>query len=167
MDPQLNPYAPPTASVNLTPNAGDDQNFVVASRGARFFGAVLDTLVMMVLISPAVFLSDFARDTSQFYLYALVPWLIYVAVQWTLIATSGQSIGKKLVGTKIVKLDGSDCGFVHGVILRSWIMTALNAIPVLGNLIALFDALWIFGHESRCLHDLIAGTRVIVAPSKG
>ncbi len=37
------------------------------------------------------------------------------------------------------------------------------AIPVVGALYALVDALFIFGAEQRCLHDLIAGTKVVLA----
>jgi len=53
--------------------------------------------------------------------------------------------------------------FVHGVLLRQWVMGLLNAIPFIGNIIALVDPLMIFGDERRCLHDHIAGTKVIVA----
>jgi hypothetical protein len=36
-------------------------------------------------------------------------------------------------------------------------------IPFLGNFIALVDALAIFTSERRCLHDLVANTKVIEA----
>jgi hypothetical protein len=34
-------------------------------------------------------------------------------------------------------------------------------IPFIGNFVNLADALFIFGEEHRCLHDHIAGTKVI------
>ena len=97
--------------------------------------------------------------------------LAFLAYQWYLVATTGQSLAKRWMGIKIVRLDGSPVGFVHGVLLRSWVISmATNAISTtpglrtLGRLVHLVDALMIFGEERRCLHDHIAGTRVIVAP---
>ena len=66
-----------------------------------------------------------------------------------------------MLGMKIVKTDGSDVNFVSGVILRSWVTGALSNIPFIGGIIGLVDALMIFGEEHRCLHDHIAGTKVI------
>ncbi len=41
------------------------------------------------------------------------------------------------MGSKIVRLDGSPVGFVHGVMLRGWVVGALSNIPVLGALVGL------------------------------
>lgn len=88
--------------------------------------------------------------------------LLIVAYQWYLISTTGQTIGKRVVGVKIVKLDGSDVDFVSGVILRNWIIAFLSNIPYgVGSCISLVNCLMIFGEEQRCLHDQIASTRVI------
>jgi hypothetical protein len=38
---------------------------------------------------------------------------------------------------------------------------AVSLIPTLGGLLTLVDALFIFGGSRRCVHDLIAGTKVI------
>lgn len=81
--------------------------------------------------------------------------------QWVLIATTGQTLAKKWLKMKIVKVDGTPVDFVSGVILRSWVVQALSAIPMVGGLVGLIDALMIFGEEQRCLHDHIASTIVI------
>lgn len=81
--------------------------------------------------------------------------------QWVLIATTGQSLAKRWLRMKIVKVDGSPVDFVSGVILRSWVVQALSAVPLVGGLVGLIDPLMIFGAEQRCLHDYIAGTIVI------
>ena len=83
-------------------------------------------------------------------------------INWVLITQSGQSIGKKVIGTQIVKSGTFDePGFVTGVMLRNWIPSAISFVPCIGNIFGLVDALWIFGEERRCLHDLIAGTHVV------
>src|SRR5262249_52126407 len=101
-------------------------------------------------------------------------------LQWALIATRGQTLGKMMIKTRIVRMDGSSVGFVHGVVLRIWVITipswilvglmltgmdprTLLPASVAIGLIGLLDALFIFGESRRCLHDLIAGTRVIQA----
>jgi uncharacterized RDD family membrane protein YckC len=78
------------------------------------------------------------------------------------VATTGQSLGKKWLGIKIVKMDGTEVDLVSGVILRSWVIGGCTYIPYVGSCVWLLDALWIFGQEQRCLHDHIANTKVIV-----
>jgi hypothetical protein len=41
-------------------------------------------------------------------------------------------------------------------------MQAIAMIPYVGNVIALIDVLMIFRTSRKCLHDDIAGTKVIV-----
>jgi uncharacterized RDD family membrane protein YckC len=58
---------------------------------------------------------------------------------------------------KIVRHDGSNPGFLQAVVMRNWLRVLLNMVPFF----ALADALFIFGANKRCLHDLLAGTYVI------
>ena len=97
----------------------------------------------------------------NFYLTLALPVLAIAAVQWYLIATSGQTVGKKLVGVKIVKTTGEDVNFVSGVILRAWVPAVIGWVPFVGSIFGLVNILFIFGAEHRCLHDMIAGTKVI------
>jgi uncharacterized RDD family membrane protein YckC len=89
--------------------------------------------------------------------------LIVGIVNWIMISQSGQSIGKKIVGTRIVKVDGSLPGFAAGVALRAWVPVVIQAIPCVGAIFGLLDVLFIFGSERRCIHDQIAGTIVVQA----
>jgi uncharacterized RDD family membrane protein YckC len=91
--------------------------------------------------------------------------LAFSIYQWYLIATTGQTLAKRWLGIMIVRTDGSPCGFVNGVLLRNWVIyVLLSFLPFVNYLVWLIDALMIFGDERRCLHDHIAGTRVVVAP---
>ena len=78
-----------------------------------------------------------------------------------LLYTRGQTIGKVVVKTKIVDLDGNLPNFGNIFVLRYLILVLVAQIPVIGNIIAIVNALFIFGRERRCLHDYIAGTRVV------
>jgi hypothetical protein len=64
-----------------------------------------------------------------------------------------------MLGMQIVRGDtGQLPGFLNGVVLRSWVPFPINQAC---NFFGLIDALWIFGEERRCLHDLIAQTIVV------
>ena len=89
--------------------------------------------------------------------------LSIAAYQWYLVATTGQTLGKRMLKIRIVKADGDPAGFLHGVVLRSWIMFLFGMVPYVGSCAGLVDALMIFSESRRCLHDRIAGTIVIAA----
>ena len=110
--------------------------------------------------------------------------LIPAAVQWKLIARSGQSLGKKAVGTLIVTMDGRTAGFERGVLLRSVPLLALSLMTAaLASFdvnetylttvnygvfaLSLLDPLFIFRSDVRCLHDHIAGTSVVRVETVG
>jgi len=47
------------------------------------------------------------------------------------------------------------------VVLREWVVSLMGLVPVVGRFISLVDAAMIFGAKRRCLHDIIAKTKVI------
>ena len=153
---------------------------VLADRGTRFGAALLDGLLAMACAVPGAALMFFQAFNSASHRHGradafdpadlvggvllmmalALPLAIY---QWYLISKSGQTLGKRWTGIKIVKLDGSPVDFVSGVVMRVWIVAAIGLVPYVGSCVSLVDPLMIFGDERRCLHDLIAGTKVIVA----
>ena len=159
-----NPYAPPVQQDEWN-TAGTFDDAVLASRGRRFLGNILDSLVYVVAFVPAFFIG-MAGGSDDFTGGAAIAMGVLmtavVIVQAVLVATTGQSIAKKLLGMRIVQLDGSPIGFVRGVLVRSWALAAITQIPVVGGIIALVDALYIFGAEQRCLHDVMAGSKVVM-----
>jgi uncharacterized RDD family membrane protein YckC len=167
-----NPYQSPSSF--SPPMVGWD-NSELAGRGARFAGIILDGLInfgamipgLVLLVATGAFADNNPPDAELFLGLALlaVSVLAVNIFQWVLISNSGQSLGKKALGTRIVRLeDGKPPGFVKGVILRAWVPGLLGGLPCgIGPIFSLVNACWIFGEERRCLHDLIANTRVVVA----
>jgi uncharacterized RDD family membrane protein YckC len=174
----FNPYAPPTADIHQGVRADLHDQYILAERGTRLGAVMIDGLLMLAAALPAGAVLGFmvyasrgsmSGDDAELMVYGLMAVMVlmvlaFIGYQWYLVATTGQSLAKRWMGIKIVRLDGSPVGFVHGVILRVWVVSALGYIPFAGGLIGLVNALMIFGEERRCLHDHIAGTRVIVAP---
>jgi uncharacterized RDD family membrane protein YckC len=170
-----NHYAPPqayAADVSAPSHAGL-QN---AALERRLGGAVVDGIFLFAagsLLSigmAAVF--GIQRTPGWAFAWMLVPQI----ANWYLIATRGQTIGKIVLKTRITRLDGSAPGFLHGVILRVWpfLLPSILVRLVLGStgnpkdfvhflpsILALVDIAFIFTGSFRCLHDLVASTRVV------
>jgi uncharacterized RDD family membrane protein YckC len=169
-----NPYAPPGGGYPPQGGYGHEpywQPYELAGRGTRLVAAILDGLLAIATALPGfILLYDFlnsvdSKKESDLWLAVgvmVVGVLVLAIYQWYLIATRGQSLGKKWLHIRIVKLDGSMPGFVNGVLLRGWVMSLITNIPYVGGIVGLVDPLLIFGQERRCLHDLIASTQVIV-----
>lgn len=149
----------------------------LASLGARLGGAIIDSIFALICSAPgfAMLFGSFVSAAQSGQSYPSLAgntmgWgalglgiLVNLAVQGFLIASSGQSIGKKVAGTRIVKLDGSLPGLVHGYLLRGALVYLIGLVPYLGRFFGLVDACFIFRQDRRCIHDLIASTRVVNA----
>ncbi|MBL9188252.1 MAG: RDD family protein [Opitutaceae bacterium] len=95
--------------------------------------------------------------------------LAVTVIQAWMLAVRGQSIGKRLLGLRVVKVDGSAAGLVNGWLMRELLITvigiAASLVPFFGIMLRpafhLVDWCMIFRDDERCLHDQIAGTRVV------
>jgi uncharacterized RDD family membrane protein YckC len=169
-----NPYAPPASDVNAgIPGATGEWR--PAERGTRLVARATDGLLLCLALLPALLASlqrGALREGSsmavvrafasgELGLASGAAFLGLALVQAYLVATTGQSIAKRLFKLKIVKVDGAPVGFVSGVLLRHWLVLLLLQIPDANLVLFLADALFIFRKDRRCLHDLVAGTRVI------
>ena len=95
-------------------------------------------------------------------LITLVALVIWCVITGWLVAGNGQSIGKRLVGIKIVRTDGSRASFARIFLLRNVVNGLPNLLPYLGLLYQLIiDPIFIFQESHRCLHDMIADTIVV------
>ncbi|MEZ4298314.1 MAG: RDD family protein [Polyangiaceae bacterium] len=166
-----NPYAPPTVHdepSRFPPEGGESQ--ILAQPGTRWVARFIDGLLgmavaipifVLLVVTDVVTVDDLQRNNflgSALYIGASLPIGLY---QWSLIARTGQSLGKKWQRIRIVKVDGSPVNFTSGVILREWITTLIGFVPFIGGLVGTVGLLMIFGRERRCLHDHIAGTKVV------
>lgn len=155
---EFNPYRPPETDVNVGAKA-PEQPFVLAGRGARLGARLLDLVFTAGCSVPGFLAINFNRNELGFALVGLLVFA-FTVYQWALVATHGQTLGKRLLHIGVVKLDGSLPGFGGGVVLRSWVVSLMYLVPLL-NLVVGVGILLIFGRQRRCLHDLIAGTRVV------
>lgn len=94
----------------------------------------------------------------------LLCWIM-IAVGLTnliMLTLRGQTLGKLMVGIQIVRhADGGRAGFVKAVLLRGFLFVVVGNLRYLGIFFLVGDVLMIFRQDRRCLHDLVADTRVI------
>jgi uncharacterized RDD family membrane protein YckC len=167
-----NPYEAPSVTevmAETTQATGE-----LAGLGDRFLGAFIDGLIngafaiiMALGLIATGFLGSMAEYGQLNFLATLVLTLVgfafYIGINWKFLSTSGQTIGKRVAKTRIVTMDGRVPSMVDLVGKRYAFFSLIGVIPVVGAFISLANILFIFGRERRCLHDLIAGTRVIKA----
>lgn len=96
----------------------------------------------------------------------LVGTVVWCVITAWLVAANGQSIGKRLVGIKVVRSDGSRASFARIFLLRNVVNGLPNLLPYVGWLYQLVDPLFIYQDSRRCLHDMIADTIVVRCMSK-
>jgi uncharacterized RDD family membrane protein YckC len=180
-----NRFAPPRAEVE---DQYDVQaEMVDASRGARFLAMLIDSaLPAFVGIGIAVAV---AIPAYQSYQQAHVPGIAppplgsanHMTVTWAYVAgivlfaffvysavlvyRYGQTFGKRVMGVRVVRTDGSRVAFSRFIFLR-WLPTAiLGALPLIRYFIFLVDSLLICRNTRQCLHDNFADTKVVTAAS--
>ena len=168
-----NPYAAPVSSIN-EPRGRRLEDYVLAGRGARLGGAMLDGLIYTACMLPMFIgfgaisgtrgANSLEELISGMMILTSVLFLAVFVMNIVFLYKNAQSIGKKIVGIKIAEHgSGKQCSFSRAFWLRSVVPILIGQIPLIGAIFGLINPFFIFGEERRCLHDQVAGTIVIEA----
>jgi len=141
----------------------------LASRWKRLFASLLDSLIMMVVIVPIIYLTGgfdvLYQEVQPSLVYnlliALAGVIVFFVINGTLLVQNGQTIGKKLLSIKIVNLNGQLPTFKRHLIKRYFVYLIPGQIPLVGQIFSIVNILFIFTKEKQCIHDLFAKTIVI------
>ena len=173
IDQGASPYSPPKA--NLEGGVAQAGVAPLATAGSRLAAIVIDGLlfvpavvvgvIVSIMLKPAPGEPPAPLGAGAMVAMALVGLysLGVLVYQVMMLSTRGQTVGKKAMKIRIVKLDGSQPGFVHAFLLRAIVNALPSMIPLVGSVYGLVDILFIFRADRRCIHDMIAGTRVVMA----
>jgi uncharacterized RDD family membrane protein YckC len=160
-----NRYAPPKAPVSdIKPRT---ETGGIASRSRRLAASSLDTAFMiavMWLVSAFTPWNPFTLGASSLIgsaLAAALGYVCFVLINGYLLWQHGQTLGKALLGMRIVRSDGSPASPARLFGLRYAVGSVIGIIPSAGAIYGLLDCLLIFRKSHRCLHDQIADTIVI------
>lgn len=167
-----NPYSAretqPQGSESSQPEPVGGDN--MAGLGARFFAHMVDMLLYLAgpVASVAAGLSMSGKNKAEeanviamtIVLGGIALALVVIVINVVLLTVSGQSIGKRLLGIRIVRMDGSRASFGRIFFLRFFLVYVIMG-SVAWGLVQLVDALLIFRDSRRTLHDEIADTHVV------
>lgn len=113
-----------------------------------FFGFTFD--VANNQVDPAIYIVTFPASFSLFFY-----------INYKKLKNMGQTLGKEIMGSQITDIHGELLP-IQSLILKRFVPFWLFPyIPIIGGVINLVNLLFIFGKPRRCIHDLIAGTKVI------
>lgn len=119
----------------------------LASIGTRFGALVIDTIILGII--AGLLFAGLKEDSFAFNL------LVTAAYQWFFLTNwDGQTPGKRLLGIRVVKLDGSRVNGTDALI---------RAVGYfLNTMVVMLGWLWAFiSPDKRGWHDLLSGTVVI------
>jgi len=144
----------------------------LATRGSRFLAALIDGFISLIYSVPFMLfagpslgfeLGQTAQPGMRYYIVAIVfGFAVFVLIHGYLLHHYGQTVGKKVLNIKIVGMDGNQMSFGKLLGLRYLPMSLVTLIPLIGQFLPIADVLFIFRKDRRCVHDLIAGTKVVM-----
>ena len=165
----LNPQsaAPTQTMPDMRPPQHSAHQSELADRSTRLGACVLDFLIFLACLIPGLLvMSASDSDGGKGFGGALlaVGWLGLLVLQTVYLLKYGQSLGKRVLKIRIVRVSDERLpGFLKVVLLRLWVPSLVCGIPYAGAVFWLIDGLFILRDDKRCLHDLIAQTKVIKA----
>ncbi|MFO0685128.1 MAG: RDD family protein [Sandaracinus sp.] len=132
---------------------------VLASAGQRFAGRFIDNLIFLAPLFAAVFgIVGLPREIGPAggIGAGLLGLAGYIGLQWYQLGP-GQTVGKRLAGSRVVDLEGEPVGRLRACYGRDLLIFFLNATRIFGIL----NALFVFQRSKRCGHDYAFGTVVV------
>jgi uncharacterized RDD family membrane protein YckC len=140
---------------------------VLAEPGTRFVANLVDSFAIILPMLGSLFLGGMLsavtgnEEEALFGILVLLGVLASLGVlgyQLYLLSELGQTLGKRMMGIKVVRTDGSPVNLGRLILLRNLVPGAINSAC---GLFSFIDALFIFAADRRCLHDHIADTKVV------
>ena len=147
----------------------DDSEKPLASRWARLGASIIDSIIMMVVLVPTMYFTGGfdgmmeGREPGFAYMFGMgiLSLVIYLVINYRFLVSNGQTIGKKVLEIKIADLNGNLPVFQPQLLIRYAVYLLPGQVPFIGQLFSLVNVLFIFSAEKRCIHDLVAKTKVV------
>jgi uncharacterized RDD family membrane protein YckC len=145
-------------------------DYEVAGIGSRFLAAIVDTLLIvlllvlvyatLILVARPLSNLDLPSDTITTWLFAIFGLLAFLSLWGFYIlfemVWNGQSPGKRWVGLRVIRTDGTPISFVESLVRN--LVRLIDFIPSFYGvgMVAMF-----VNAQARRLGDLVAGTIVV------
>lgn len=174
----INPYASPSTTGGEY-DFSASENDELARRFTRFAAALVDGILILMVTGPVMLATGYyvRAQTQQIGFFeqlgmSLFGMFVMLALNGYLLATRGQTIGKMLTKIQIVDAQsGKLLPFLRVYVYRYlWMLPLVFIVAFIPgtaddqivNLAAFINVIFIFGAARRCLHDYIAGSKVVL-----
>lgn len=168
-----NPYEAPQASLGKPSEIDVD---VLAARSTRFVASMVDSFIIFFVTLPIQYLLGSLIDEIPWamlnVIFVFLTYAIIFGMNGYLMYNDGQSIGKRLFKIQVVDASSEKLLplFRIFVIRACWLLPLALLLMLVTFVIAqtiwlvviLFDSLPIFGPDRRCMHDYLAGSKVVM-----
>src|SRR5687768_16864258 len=132
----VNPYEAPKANLDDRPGAAAGE-YELATLGQRFGGAIIDAIIGIVVAIPIWLYSGFWNyitsgeepPYSITIMFVVGGFALFLAIHGYFLKRDGQTLGKKVAGTKIVDLNDRLPDFWRMIALRYLPLSLLNLVP--------------------------------------
>jgi uncharacterized RDD family membrane protein YckC len=158
-------YSAPESSLGEDQGEGSD----LATRGKRLSASLIDSLLIGVITLPIIYYTGAWDDiykgippsTGYSIAIGICGLVAFLLINGKLLVENGQTLGKKVVGIRIVDMEGNKASIKKQLFPRYAFYFLPGQVPVVGQIVSMVNILWIFGKPRRCLHDYVAGTKVV------
>lgn len=134
----------------------------LADRTTRWLAKMIDSAMFIIALTPSYFAGTQDVNETLHGIVLLSGLLLLWGAQGYLLLLYGQTIGKKLMRIRIVSAATDEHpNWVKLLLLRGPVAFLLSVVPLVGQLFAIANTFFIFREDRRCIHDLIAGTKVV------
>ena len=153
----------------------------LAGRVARLLASLVDTALWLVpcglvalagykVIRQYLLTGEVQSTTGATTAILLAGALMVGLLVWNILLMYqyGQTVGKRVIGIRMVRSDGTEAGLARLLLLRIGVLILIGMVlgaisPYLSWAFSLANVLFIFSESRRCLHDHIADTMVVNA----
>jgi uncharacterized RDD family membrane protein YckC len=156
-------------SMQASPQAQALSPLVLSSRVDRLLAIIVDIVVGLVVGVPVslytgaydAILHGQGMPPSVYLENMLVGWGWVFLVNFYWLIKYGQTVGKRLLGIRIADFQTEAVPPFWCLLVRIAVAPVTALLGTIGNMFTLVDILFIFSKNRRCIHDLIASTRVV------
>ena len=152
---------------------------VAAAIWRRMVATLIDVVLVPVFTLFLIMLLDVVEDAEDYASYTMLGVSVlataiaaYVLLNGYLLVRRGQTVGKWLLGVRIVGTEGMSAPLIRLFIVRPWFYVLLFTLPAVSFMmpvglifvviVVIDNGMALIG-ERRCVHDMICGTRVVQA----
>ena len=148
--------------------------YIAADRFSRFAASLIDAVVValasyFILVPFEILYGDefgFDYETMNGFLLGIVCYIWFLILNIRLMNKSGQTIGKRLMYTKVVDLEGRVPSIKNQQLARYAMVVCLPYFGAIGLLLLCVNILTMFRQQRLCGHDYIFKTKVVKANKK-